>query len=100
MPGPEVNPLLVKLVEELEPIVEQVGKDPSFGIFALIVNSAEGGVHTYINVRGLIENVAEGLYAELASQLESGDYRLYAALHEVMEDLAEDYMGESGESVH
>ena len=89
---------LKQLAEAVEPFSELVDKGEDYAMFVLGCRDApteDDEVLTYINLGGKQGVLAEGLYAELAYQIESGDLSLYTILANVIHDLQESYEIES-----
>ena len=84
---------LKQFSEGLAPFAEVVDKQKQYAMFALGVKATEDGegVQTYIAVSGIHGVIMEGLYAELAGQIEEGDLTLVSLLTEVLNDIHEDY---------
>lgn len=90
-----LDKLLAQIAEKIEPIVAEVGDDKNYGIFCFAVKLSENpsgeDLQTYTNIFGISGLIAEGLYVELANQIEAGNTSLYSMLKEVLSDLEEDY---------
>ena len=96
-----LDEILVELSDSIKPVVEAVEQSEDHALFVLgvkYINDADHkeGVQTYINAQGFFGILEEGLYAELADQINGGHMGLFAAIRRVVRDIEEE-MGISPE---
>jgi hypothetical protein len=90
----EIDQFLTDLSEVTTDVIDQVDKMDGVAVFLLgtrMVDDDEGGLQTFINVRGEFAVLEEGLYAELSEQVQEGKLLLFAALRQVIRDIEEEY---------
>jgi hypothetical protein len=90
------DPILEKLAEVTRPLTDQADASKEHALFVLGVKYIEDknlgeGVQTYFAATGFFGVIAEGLYAELGDQIESGNPALFVLIRQVIQDLEEDY---------
>lgn len=94
--GQELDPVLKDLADAVQPIAEALETSQDHALFALGVkymdgdSDSEGGVQTYINACGFFGILEEGLFAELADQVEQGHMGLFLMLRRVVRDIEEE----------
>lgn len=86
------------MAEAVNPFADSVEANPLLALMVIgvkVEDSLDGDndpdVSTFINIAGRNEVIAEGLYAELASHIEAGDFSFVSLLAEVIHDLQDDY---------
>ena|SRR5277367_5792961 len=90
------DPLLEKLAEVTRPLTDQAEASKEHALLVLGVKYIDDknlgeGVQTYFAATGFYGVIAEGLYAELGDQIETGNPALFALMRQVIRDLEEDY---------
>jgi hypothetical protein len=90
------DPLLTELAEVTHPLSEQAEASNEhallvLGVKHIVDNDLGEGVQTYFAATGYYGVIAEGLYAELGDQIETGNPALFALIRQVIRDLEEDY---------
>lgn len=83
------------MADTLIPFAESVENDETFALVVIGAKldvamsnfNGDPAVHTFVNIQGSPDVVAEGLYAELAGQIEAGEFQLAAIVAEVVRDL-------------
>ncbi len=97
-PDTNLDPVLQELHDKLDPYCEQVVKDMDYGVLVLGIKLLKdkktlerNGLQTYFNVAGATNVMAEGLYSELASQIEAGDFAFFEMLSIIVRDLEDQF---------
>lgn len=90
------EPILEEIADTIGPLAHKVeqNKDSSLLVMAtkfLDEKNPEHGVQTFTQIVGNFNVIAEGLYAELADDIESGNPTLFFLLSQVIHDLEEDF---------
>ena len=90
------DPLLEKLAEVTRPLSEQAEQSQEHALLIMGIKYVDDkdlgeGVQTYFAATGYYGVIAEGLYAELGDQIETGNPALFALIRQVIHDLEEDY---------
>lgn len=83
-----------QLAEVLPSIGDDIQHDDNQALFALGVKMPvddESPLSTYINVVGLYEILAEGLYQELNDFMSNGNLALFSIFRDVIRTLEEEY---------
>lgn len=89
--------LLTKLSKFATEVADDFHKSEDHAVFMIgvkLIDEPETetqGVHTFINVNGYYEILAEGLYAELKDELSNGNATLFSIIRDVVRDLEEDF---------
>lgn len=86
-----LDPELVKLAEELQPKFEELTKNPDYAVVCMVIKRGDVGVQTYTNVSGLNGVIMDGLFHELASEVEAGNMGFFALLAETIFDVEEEF---------
>lgn len=91
------DPILEEIASATRPVNDKIDKSEDHALFVLGVKYLDSdekpdlGVQTFLSASGYFGIIAEGLYAELADQIESGQMSLFAMLREVIRDIEEDF---------
>ena len=94
----DLDPVLADFSAKVEPFAAEVEADMDYSVLALgtkIIrdpNEVEPkAVQTLYVCSGTADVLADGLYYELASQIEAGDLTFFRLLATVVHDLAQDF---------
>lgn len=88
---------LQELMDVNNPVIDRLQNDPTFAalvIGAKVVEDPETkqvGMLTVVSASGIYDVLEDGLYAELANQIEEGNLDLFITLRNVLKDVAEDF---------
>ena len=91
------DPFLKELATAIDEVTSTIEVSEDHAVLILGVkyfdeekNPDAAGVETFISAAGYFGIIAEGLYAELREQIESGNTSLFQILREVVRDIEED----------
>lgn len=97
-PDNSLDPILQDLHDKMEPFCTEVVKDMDYGVLVLGIkllkdrdNLERSGLQTYFNIAGPTDVIVEGLYSELASQIEAGDFTVFEMIASIVRDLQEHF---------
>lgn len=89
--------ILIGLTEAVEPTIEKIDNDLSYATLVIGAksmtdpDSGQEGVLTVLSASGLYTLLEEGIYAELADQIESGNFDLFATFRNIVRELEKDF---------
>jgi len=88
---PPVDPALTALVEEIQPKLAELTKNPDYAVMLVLAKRNDAGVQTFTNISGLNGVLMDALFSELSSQVEAGNFGFFALLMETLLDVEEEF---------
>ena len=85
----DLDPVVEEIIRLMKPFAERIATEEERALLVLGVRyySDSDGVETGLVSTGYLGIIAEGLYAELTSQLEQGNGELFFTLRQVIHDI-------------